>query len=121
MSAVTGPISTLPGSRHRLPQGATCDDHEDRLAVARIQGETDSFGCEMVDLCQECLEKLRSEPQDRSGTCDWCKCTAPDLRPHRDVEEGMCGPVYRVCDACIRKEVDSYNDDYNDGYYDHED
>lgn len=43
MGDVTGPISTLPGHRHKLPSGATCDDHPDRPAVARIQGETDSF------------------------------------------------------------------------------
>lgn len=30
-------------------------------AVARVQGETDSFGCEMHDLCAECLASFRAE------------------------------------------------------------
>src|SRR3954463_12051043 len=55
MADVTGPISTLPGTGHHLPDGTMCDQHPDRPAVARIQGETDSFGCEMNDLCQECI------------------------------------------------------------------
>lgn len=38
-----------------------CDDHPDVPAVARVQGETDSFGCEMHDLCQACLDELRAE------------------------------------------------------------
>ena len=44
MADVTGPISTLPGSRHRVPDGQSCDTHSDRFAVYRIQGETDSTG-----------------------------------------------------------------------------
>ena len=50
MAEVTGPISTLPGARHALPAGTMCDEHPDRPAVARVQGETDSFGCELNDL-----------------------------------------------------------------------
>ena len=48
MADVTGPISSLPGSGHSVPDGAMCDEHPDRPAVARVQGETDSFGCEMI-------------------------------------------------------------------------
>jgi hypothetical protein len=44
MSDVTGPISSLPGSTHAAPTAGMCDDHPDRPAVARVQGETDSFG-----------------------------------------------------------------------------
>jgi hypothetical protein len=52
MADVTGPISTLPGSSHHdVPDGMMCDDHPDRPAVTRLQGETDSFGSEMHDLC----------------------------------------------------------------------
>ena len=60
MADVTGPISSLPGKRHELPKGAKCDEHPERDAVARVQGETDSMGCEMLDLCQECLDDLRA-------------------------------------------------------------
>lgn len=126
MAEVTGPVSTLPGAGHRLPPGTMCDDHEDRPAVARIQGETDSFGSELNDMCQECLDRCRAarnSPEARSGTCAWCKKDATDLRDARDYEEGMAGPVYRVCGACVQRQNDDaqaenerYERDY--GYLD---
>ena len=51
MADVTGRISTLPGSGHKVPDGTMCDNHPDRLATHRVQGETDSFGSEMNDMC----------------------------------------------------------------------
>lgn len=103
MSEVTGPISTLPGTGHPLPKNAKCDMHPDRPAVARVQGETDSFGAELHDLCQECLDEdraYRRSAEARSGECDWCRKEATDLSDTRDYDEGMSGPVYRVCGAC---------------------
>jgi hypothetical protein len=100
MADVTGPISTLPGSAHGVPSGTMCDDHPTRPAVARVQGETDSMGSEMLDLCQQCLDALRAEPHDTSGRCDWCKTDQPARVPTRDYEEGSCGPVYYVCAGC---------------------
>lgn len=98
-----------------------CDDHPDRPAVARVQGETDSFGSELLDFCQECLDDYRNwarSPEATSGRCDWCKQEATDLRDTRDYEEGFYGPVYRVCDACrkraddeARAELDAYDCD----------
>lgn len=123
MGEVTGPISTLPGTAHDFPDGTMCDLHQDRPAVARIQGETDSFGCELNDMCQECLAEYREEmaAADWSGVCDWCKEHKPRLWPQRDYEEGMHGRVYEVCDACIKRVDDenrrylaSYGDDYDD-------
>lgn len=105
MAEVTGPISSLPGSGHALPEGTKCDNHPDRPAVARIQGETDSFGCEMNDLCQECLDADRAyerSEEARTGRCDWCKKPSTDLRWKRDHEEGLHGPVYHVCGACAK-------------------
>lgn len=105
MSDVTGPISTLPGSRHALPPGTMCDDHPDRPATARVQGETDSFGSEMLDLCRECVDQLRAESEPgATGCCDWChKATdVSDLKPKRDIDEGLTGPVYYVCSQCRR-------------------
>lgn len=97
MADVTGPISTLPGATHALPKGATCDQHPDRPAVVRVQGETDSFGCEMIDMCEECrqadLEEQRNA--DTSGVCEWCKQHAPRLRHRRDYEEGHVGSRLR--------------------------
>lgn len=116
MADVTGPISTLPGSGHDLPEGTMCDQHPDRPAVARIQGETDSFGCEMNDLCEECLKADREyerSAEARTGNCDWCKNVATDLADTRDYDEGMAGPVYRVCGAC-RKRRDDEDRAYNE-------
>lgn len=122
MSDTTGPISTLAGARHKLPDGTMCDDHPTVPAVARVQGETDSFGSELHDLCAECVAELQKHANDdRCGTCEWCKSQANDLRDRRDYDEGMCGRVYRVCGACVKQanqraqeELDAYTDDYGD-------
>ncbi len=109
MADVTGPISTLPGARHDLPDGTMCDEHPERLAVVRVQGETDSFGSEMNDLCRECLDKDREWEKSpeatewRKGQCEWCKSEATDLSDARDYEEGMAGHVYQVCGGCIKR------------------
>lgn len=119
MAEVTGPISTLPGASHHVPEGTMCDYHPDRPAVARIQGETDSFGCEMEDLCEECREADRKAEReaDTSGKCDWCKQDKPRLRFKRDYEEGMHGPVYRVCDECSDRQ-DEEDRQYLDSHMD---
>lgn len=105
MADVSGPTSTRPGSRHRLPPGTMCDDHPERPAVARIQGETDSFGAEYLDLCQECLDKLQAEAiQARTGPCDWCGQHADTLAHIRDADEGSYGRLYRVCAPCRQRE-----------------
>lgn len=126
MADVTGPISTLPGHRHPLPDGAACDEHPDRPAVARVQGETDSFGCEMYDLCAECLAAEREAQQrarEEVRPCDWCKQMKPGLRPRRDMDEGMYGRVYEVCADCrkrdderIAEELRRYDDDALDDW-----
>lgn len=126
MADVTGPISTLPGAVHSCPTGTMCDEHPDRPAVRRIQGETDSFGSEMHDLCQECVDAMKAHAESeegkremadwRTGNCEWCRKPATDLRDARDYEEGMNGPVYRVCGDCIKRRNDRA--EYDDGYYD---
>jgi hypothetical protein len=134
MGDVTGPISTLSGASHDVPDGMTCDEHPDRPAVARIQGETDSFGCEMIDMCQECLDAdraWRKSPEAaewRKGVCEWCKNPADDLRDARDYEEGSCGRVYRICGACKKRDNDywaaeaaAYDDDRYEDYGDDDD
>jgi len=120
MADVTGPISTLPGSRHESPKAAMCDSHPHRPAVARIQGETDAFGSEMVDACQECATEMREARNAASaGRCDWCGSNATDLRPRRDYEEGMSGRVYDVCGACVRRENEQVHEELEAlGYYD---
>lgn len=124
MADVTVPISTLPGARHEVPDGTMCDDHPDRLAVARVQGDTDSFGSEMFDLCQECLDKWREEAkQDTIGYCDWCKAESA-VRPTRDYDEGLAGRVYYVCTPCYDKQqaaIRAEADQYDYGYFDFDD
>lgn len=126
MVDVTGPISTLSGAMHAVPEGQKCDTHRRRKAVARVQGETDSFGSEMHDMCQQCLDKYRAwknspeAAEHRKGICEWCKGPADDLRDRRDFEEGMTGRVYRVCGACVKKQNEELaaetaeHDDYDD-------
>lgn len=126
MGDVTGPISSLPGSSHALPDGAMCDDHPKRKAVARIQGETDSFGCEMLDVCAECLAEIRKyKAENRTGMCEWCQREATDLRPARDYDEGMAGRIYEVCGACIKRRNDEAREEMSryedDDYIDEED
>ena len=61
-------VYTRSGSVHRVPLGMTCDDHPERPATVRVQGETDSFGCEYIDWCKECHDKYLayrfSEPRE---------------------------------------------------------
>jgi hypothetical protein len=126
MADVSGPCSTLPGSHHRVPTGVMCDDHSDRPATHRVQGETDSFGAEYHDMCDECYAEHKkameeSKAERATGTCDWCKRPAFDLRPRRDFEEGMGGPVYDVCGACVKAENERLEEelsDRDDDYWD---
>lgn len=131
MAEVTGPISTLPGTARDAPEGMMCDYHPDQPAIARIQGETDSFGCEMEDLCQQCIDERRAyrcseagkaeEAEWRTGACEWCKNHATDLRDARDYEEGMCGRVYRVCGACVQRVNEEAAQELDAmGYYDYD-
>lgn len=127
MADVTGPISTLSGSSHAVPKGTMCDEHPGLVAAHRIQGETDSMGCEMIDMCEFCYQEHLNHVKnaDTSGTCDWCKEHKPKLRDRRDYEEGMCGRVYQVCDSCVAEEnarLDEELDDYDDyDYFDYGD
>ena len=121
MADITGPISSLPGSIHASPDNTMCDEHPNVLAVCRVQGETDSFGSEMLDLCQACLDDLRKENANllnRIEKCDYCKSYATGLRDLRDYEEGSCGPVYRVCQPCIQRVRQSEQEDYDYSFSD---
>lgn len=112
MADVTGPISTLPGSRHKPSAGTKCDDC-DKPAVIRIQGETDSMGSEMNDYCL--THGMQAENRSAlSGDCDWCHISKSELKPIRDMDEGMCGPVYYVCAECRRKCQEKVLKEYNE-------
>jgi len=119
MGSATGPISTLPGAKFKVPAGTLCDHCEDddkkTPAVVRIQGETDSFGAELLDLCAECAKKVEDAP-DPEWPCDWCKKENGPVKPVRDPEESMCGPVYHICADCNKKRLKTLADmhDYLD-------
>lgn len=120
MADVSGPTSSLPGAVMATPNGMVCDNHPDRAAVKRVQGETDSFGAEYLDLCQECLDELRRyDEESRTGRCDWCGKHTSYTRPRRDIDEGMAGRVYDVCGDCVRKENDEFRRELDEhDYYD---
>lgn len=125
MGSVIGRTYNLPGSVHTLPAGQACDVHADRFATLRVQGETDSYGAELVDMCRECVDKwkaYRESPEARTGICDWCQHQANDLRARRDTDEGSSGPVYQVCGPCVQRnnealarELEEYSD-YDDSW-----
>lgn len=102
MADVIGPNTYLPGARLVVPLHQTCDNHPDRMAVARIVGETDSFGSEVGDYCNECDNAIRVQLAGNTnpGRCDWCRNHVEKRRKKRDIDEGLRGPVYDVCDAC---------------------
>lgn len=118
MADVTGPISSLPGASHAVPEGMKCDDHPDREATHRVQGETDSFGCEMADLCDECFREFKAHGIYKPESCDWCKEKATDIRPTRDYDEGLHGPVYYVCGACRKRRDDRIREESAEYDYD---
>jgi hypothetical protein len=116
-----GRVSSMPGSSHAFPEGTMCDQHPERPAVARIQGETDSFGAEFFLACDECRAEHRRHREEEFNSlqfCDWCKTEQKHVREHRDYEEGMAGPIYMVCGECRRKENERLTAELEEqGYY----
>jgi len=101
-----GPVSTMPGTRWSIDPhaGIMCDEHPDTVAAFRVQGETDSMGCEYAHLCVACDEAFRlAGAVQRDGQCEWHKGWGLDLKPFRDMDEGMGGPVYMTCADCRRR------------------
>ena len=113
-----GPVASMPGARSVVSRGTMCDEHPHRLAVRRLQGETDSFGCEYHDLCQECLDKISKHQEDQLAEerlCEWCGNMSTGVRPRRDYDEGSYGRLWDACPACIRKDAERgllESDDY---------
>jgi len=121
MADVNGPIATLAGTHYAVPDGAPCDTHVDRLATVRVQGETDSMGCEMNDMCSECYDEYSKAQKEAgtSGTCEWCHTEVEKLVDARDHEEGLYGRVYRVCKPCKDKQRNAlYTTAFDDMYDD---
>jgi hypothetical protein len=52
------------------------------------------------------IRSYESSEEARTGKCDWCKDAATDLRDGRDYDEGLSGPVYRICGRCHKRQQD---------------
>lgn len=122
MAGIIGPNSYLPGQEYSNNDKFMCDEHPDKKSTHRIISETDSFGSEIVDMCDECLAKYKESKKndDTSGECDWCKEYADKLIKHRNFEEGTTGIIYDVCGKCLEVESISLQNELNDSneYYD---
>ena len=112
---VTGPVNTMPNSTHSVENGAMCDNHPNRVATTSKQGETDSFGSEIHELCDECEASWKAQAsKPYVGYCEFCTRQAyssaqwvqVEVFDYRDYEEGMNGPVYKVC----KSHLDSMNE-----------
>jgi hypothetical protein len=105
MAHVSGPVSTLPGCTRAAPADAQCDAHPTIKAAYRVQGETDSFGAEYADMCDQCYAQYKQELAQQgggfyTGTCGSCSKSNQSLFAWRDPDEGMAGPVYYACRSC---------------------
>jgi DNA-directed RNA polymerase subunit RPC12/RpoP len=108
----TSSVNSLPGSKKACSNGEKCDDHPEVDAVHRIQGETDSFGCEYFYVCQLCFEEFE-KAGDPEYDCDGCGIDGP-VKPARDPDEGMAGPVYYYCTTCMKEHKERISRDHND-------
>jgi hypothetical protein len=106
-----GPVSTLPGSSKKYKGQAQCLDCE-KPATRRVQGETDSYGCEYIYFCDEHYEAFYSELTNTEYCCDGCGEVSSDVRPWRDPEEGNAGSVYMRCSECILSALDRFEGEY---------
>lgn len=87
----------LPGSTLKLNDTSNelCDDCEEpNAAEFRVQGETDSFGCEYLFLCSRHYDEFKIEVDENPIACELC--TQP-ATPQRDLDEGLNGPVHYRC------------------------
>ena len=108
--AIAHPVTTLPGHIHELPKGAICDHPGCKEpAVVRVQGETDSLGCELIDLCDEHNQVRQEQEEDHEGVCNFCQAFRV-VKPFRDPEEGRSGPVYQVCEPCRGRALEAFVD-----------
>lgn len=112
MADVIGPNRYLPGQQLKAVPGVMCDEHPDRVSVARIVGETDSWGSELMDVCQECLDEINKEKETRiSDHCEIHNGRGTNVTFFRDPEEGFYGRVYTACEACRVKIINHFVDD----------
>jgi len=113
MPYLPGQIATA--SNQELSQH-TCEGFDEghcgKPSELKVVGETDSFGSEFHYMCREChtkeVEHYKENPT--LETCERCNQEAV-VRPYRDPDEGMSGPVYWACSPCISKYMEYYRED----------
>lgn len=107
----------LPGDVIGLAEHCDCSYHKGVAAVSSIATEVDSFGCETVEVCQECVdahnERLRQQRLNPDPAlflqCESCGTTDKTVKPTRDPEEGGAGPLYDWCGKCRAEVFSNWN------------
>lgn len=118
---------TLPGqfvyaSASELAENPCEGVHEGgcgKPSTKKQAGEVDSFGAEWHFLCDECLaeeRRLAEEEGPSLSTCEKCGNQA-EIKPYRDPDEGMSGPVYWACRPCINKYMEYYREEEPPVYF----
>lgn len=105
--------------------GTKCNWHPEVVATHRICSESDSFGSEYANFCNDCWEerqlaiKAKEQDPEQWDSCRKCGENVPRLSSYRDPDEGMHGPVYEACPDCVSKfwkryqeECELLDDDY---------
>lgn len=76
--------------------------------------EMDSMGADWLPLCEVHVVQFKADVEAGGPTiaaCEWCRTTEVEVFPFRDWEDGGNGPVYEVCNACIRKNNDAAHEE----------
>lgn len=116
MASVIGPSSKLPGDLIICEHGVICDHHTCGMpAVRAVVGETDSFGSEVLHFCEAHYQVFLTEIREDRVTdqCEFCG-SSDQVRPIRDPDEGMAGPVYMLCSKCRHNLHSSYVGEVNE-------
>ena len=124
MAAGIGPNHYVTGQVLRCPYGQACDKHEERLAEVRVVGETDSFGSELVDMCQECFQDYlrdKRDAQDELVRCQLCGSVTDTCKAWRDPEEGISGRHYMACQTCRHERERAFAEALSDAGEDDDD
>ena len=101
------------GSTHQTPapakDGAVCDvcHQPDKERLSPVLADSDSFGVEYANLCQNCRRKVKE--QRAKLPCSRCNNPHPDgLLPMRGEEQEMnyyCPPCHKIIQDAIDRDL----------------
>jgi len=81
-----------------------CDNHPDRLSIKLVRIYPYPDAPELLYMCTECLkEHEQAEKENAIDNCDWCGKEADKFHATKDIDEGLAGIYYKVCDPCYKK------------------